>query len=158
MNDPNRMHVRELRQQQDQPKRKRMGSSVGPNKTEAAFAAWRRSLGYSLSYEMVKLRVGAMGSRSWFTPDWLEVQTKASPGPGITTLHITLISDDRVWAMRPILYDVKALDRKTGKYRAEDDALVKIKAAAVMHPYFRFALAWPSAFEVGDLFEILEVG
>ncbi len=157
MTDPNRMHVRDFKKQQQQPKaNQRMGSSSGPNKTEARFAAWRLSLGYTLEFEPVKLRVGPVGSRCWYTPDYLETSGTLD---AYGTHPVTFDYDQYELIFRPILYDVKARDPKTGSYRAEDDALVKIKAAAVMHPYFRFALAWPSVERyLAEPFEILEVG
>jgi hypothetical protein len=87
----------------------------GPNKSEQRF--WDQSIyRVELAFEPVTLK---LGSDCRYTPDF------GFPSTGPTRF-----------------YEVKAGDRKTGKPRVEDDALVKIKVAAKMFPAYRFILTW----------------
>lgn len=147
------MNIKQYRELTVKPRR-RPGNTVGPNKTEAAFALWRRSLGYVLEFKAIKVCIGPPGSRCWYTPDWLESPSHVSNMQCRDPYDADVVLET---AVRRVFYDVKARS-KNGRYRAEDDALVKIKAASRLYPWARWALAWPSGFEDGDPFEILEVG
>ncbi len=144
MKDKTHMTSAEFREHQAKgSSHRRTGSSSGPNKTERAFAHWRMSMGAAkLLYEPVNIRIGAPGSRCWFKPDFMEIP------------HYVIRGAD---APIPILYDIKGRG-KNGRYRAEDDALVKIKAAAEIHTWARWCIAWPAGRGAIDPFEILEIG
>jgi hypothetical protein len=90
-------------------------SKAGPNKTEQRF--WDQSIyRVELAFEPVTLK---LGNDCRYTPDF------GFPSTGPTRF-----------------YEVKAGNRKTGKPRVEDDALVKIKVAAKMFPAYLFILTW----------------
>ena len=101
--------------------RRRGNPTAGPNKTEQAFYQHFADVGgATLIYEPIKLRIGPPGGRCWYTPDYMQTGQE-----------------------NPILWDVKA-KAKDGGPRVEDDALVKIKAAAEKYrECFVFAIAWP---------------
>jgi len=122
---------------------RRAGNTAGPNKTEQSFFHWRMSMGaMRLLHEPINVRIGPVGSKCWYKPDFMEIPNYVPRGAD---------------APIPILYDVKARG-KDGRYRAEDDALVKIKAAAEIHPWARWCITWPAGRGAVDPFEIWEIG
>jgi len=119
-----RMTSKEYRDMVASKGRRRGNPTAGPNKTEQSFGQWRMQANHAMTieYEAVKVRIGKPGSRCWYTPDFIEI-----------SMTMAL----------PILWDVKARG-KDGGPRVEDDALVKIKAAADHYSeIFAFAIAWP---------------
>jgi len=126
------MNSKEYREMMARKGRRRGNPTAGPNKTEQAFKVWRerphpldknKQQIHFLIYEPIKLRIGPPGSRCWYTPDYMEMPE---------------------YDGRTILWDVKARG-KSGKPRVEDDALVKIKAAADKYgDFFSFAITWPN--------------
>ena len=125
--EPQRMTSKQYRDMVASKGRRRGNPTAGANKTEQEFKVWRVMLTDHLikcdiMYEAIKLRIGKPGARCWYTPDYWEVRE----------------------GIAPILWDVKARG-KDGKPRVEDDALVKIKAAAEAYGHvFEFAIAWPA--------------
>ena len=93
----------------------------GMNKTEAAYAQhleWSRTVGkiHQWWFEAAKLRIGPPGGRCWYTPDFMVVAEN-----GEVEFH-----------------ESKGFKRRAngepGCY-IEEDARVKIKAAAALYPY-----------------------
>ena len=117
----NRMTSAEYRDWNAGQRKMRGTSTPGlPNRTEIRFAEWRRGFGAIPIFEPVKLRIGPPRTRCWYTPDFIEPSTNGLP----------------------IAWEVKGR-AANGRYRAEDDALVKIKAAAELYAWlFVFRLAW----------------
>jgi hypothetical protein len=108
------------------------------NKTESAYAevlfgCKARGEIQDYKFESVKLRIGPNGARCDYTPDFM------------------------VWSNDGHIEFHEVKGRKSGGgYWAEDDAKVKIKAAAELYP-FKFIIVWPRLKSEGGGWERAEI-
>jgi hypothetical protein len=103
----------------DAPKRIRQ-SSKGPNKTEAAFAAFLRA-------ELTRLRPGSVVLEQAIT---LRIANGSRFTPDIVTVSPAGITSEQ--GSEVAAYEVKGF--------ARDDAIVKLKVAASLYPWIQFVL------------------